>query len=269
MNPQEEMDPQTERIIRSEAKEFTDHELDWHGNGSPVLRTNKLRSRLRDYYRPEYKAIFLDEIESTLKKDLQDHRDKKHGGKPDPNCHQEKDTETILFYVEQELSVLPTVAHQRATKKSEFVRTKVFVSYSRRDKKYLDEVERHFKPFLKDIDVWTDTRIEPGKKWKDEIRQAINETKVAILLVSTNFLGSDFITTDELPPLLEAAEKEGTVILNVIVEPCLFEDFPTLNVFQTMNNPNNPIVGMEYVERENLYVNLVRQVKRVLNGQAG
>ena len=43
------------------------------------------------------------------------------------------------------------------------------------------------------------------------------------MLVSTDFLASDFITHDELPPLLEAAEQEGTLILPVIVSPCAFE----------------------------------------------
>lgn len=62
------------------------------------------------------------------------------------------------------------------------------------------------------------TKILARKKWKDEIKNAILKTKVAILLVSTDFLGSEFITTDELPPLLKAAEDSGAVILIVILK---------------------------------------------------
>ena len=87
---------------------------------------------------------------------------------------------------------------------------------------------------------------------------------MAILLVSTDFLGSEFISSDELPPLLKAAEEEGAVILIVILKPCLFEEFEDLNVYQTMNPPNMPISKMELNDKEELFVNLVRQTKRVL-----
>ena len=144
-------------------------------------------------------------------------------------------------------------------------RNKVFVSYSHLDKKWLSEIKRHFKPFLNQIDFWDDSRITPGQKWKEEIRKAINETKVAILLVSVDFLGSDFIASHELPPLLSAAEEEGATILIIILRPCLFEDFPELNQFQTVNPPNKPVSRMNEDEREELFVDLVRVTKKVLN----
>lgn len=83
--------------------------------------------------------------------------------------------------------------------------------------------------------------------------------------MSTDFLGSEFITSDELPPLLNAAEKEGAVILIVILKPCLFEEFPELNQFQAMNPPSKPISRMTEDDKEELLVNLVRQTKRILN----
>jgi len=141
---------------------------------------------------------------------------------------------------------------------------KVFVSYSQKDREFLDEIKIHFKPFLGEIDFWDDSRILPGQKWKEEIKIAISETKVAILLVSANFLASDFISSNELPPLLKAAEDKGTVILIIILKPCLFEEFPRLNQFQAMNSPNKPVLKLDKIEKEELYVNLVRHTKKVL-----
>ena len=126
------------------------------------------------------------------------------------------------------------------------------------------DVQRHFKPFLNKIDYWDDSKISPGQKWKDEIRDAISQTRVAILLISTDFLGSEFIATNELLPLLNAAEKEGAVILIVVVKPCLFEEFNDLNQFLTMNPPSRPITKMDYDEKEEVFVNLVRQTKKIL-----
>lgn len=253
-----------EKIIRKEAKEFYDFKIEYSDYNNAIDDFHELKSRLYDFYSPESKAIFLDEIELLVKFNLQKHRDDAHGGKPSPTCGDEIKAEKLLFYIKQEIDTLPIIAHQKFKPENGQERNKVFISYSHLDKEFLTDVQRHFKPFLSKLDYWDDSKILPGQKWKEEIKKAIIETKVAILLVSTDFLGSDFIATNELPPLLTAAEKEGAVILIVILKPCLFEEFDELNQFQAMNPPSKPVSRMEYDEKEELLVNLVRQTKKIL-----
>jgi hypothetical protein len=254
-----------ENIIRDEAHSFATIFMRIGAKDSPIEIFEKVKLRLLDFYPNESKAIFLDEIKKYIESELEKHRDQKHGGKPDPACDWESTVDKLQFYIRQELGTLPAVAYQKTTTATLGNRNKVFISYCHRDIENLKDIRRHFKPFLKYIDFWDDSRIKPGQKWKEEIKKAINEVKVAILLVSTDFLGSEFIATDELPPLLRAAEEEGAVILVVIIKPCLFEDFPELNQFQSMNPPNKPVSKMEINEREELYVNIVRQTKKILN----
>ena len=253
-----------EKIIRDEALTFAKHHLRIHVMVQPIKAFDEVKSRLYDFYSPQAKSIFLDEINKYVVNELHKHRDQSHGGKADPTCGWENTAEKLLFYIRQEVGTLPIVAHQKNPESETKNRNKVFVSYSHLDEEYLKDIKRHFKPFLKHIDFWDDSKIQPGKKWKEEIRTAISETKIAILLVSTDFLGSEFIATDELPPLLRAAEEEGAVILILILKPCLFEEFSDLNQFQAMNPPSRPISKMDINEREELYVNLVRQTKRIL-----
>lgn len=254
-----------EKIIRKEAIEFFDRKIEGSGKVNAIDDFHELKHRLYDFYTPENKAIFLDEIALQLKKDLEEHRLKAHGGQASPTCQKEVKAEKLLFYIKQEIDTLPIIAHQKFESNKQIIRDKVFVSYSHLDKEFLTDVQRHFKPFLSKIDYWDDSKIQPGQKWKEEIRKAISTTKVAILLVSTDFLGSEFIATNELPPLLSAAEKEGAVILIVIIKPCLFEEFTELNEFQAMNPPSRPVTKMDYDEKEELYVNLVRQTKKILD----
>ena len=256
-----------EQIIRKEAKEFFDWKIDGSDRINAIDDFHELKNRLYDFYSPESKAVFLDQVEFLIKDDLQKHRDKAHGGQPSLTCQQEIKAEKLLFYIKQEIDTFPIIAHQKFQTKDKTTRNKVFISYSHLDRDFLTDVQRHFKPFLSKIDYWDDSKILPGQKWKEEIKKAIDETKVAILLVSTDFLGSEFIAANELPPVLTAAEKDGAVILIVILKPCLFEEFNELNVFQAMNPPSRPVTKMDYSEKEDLYVNLVRQTKRILNGE--
>ena len=254
----------SESIIRDEAKVYYEEIIDLGGFTEPYKQINKIKSRLSDFYTTEYKAIFLDEIKILLDNNLDEHRRKNHNGQVVANCEFEKIAEKLLFYLNQELNTLPKIAHQKRILNSEQLRNSVFISYSHADTEYLTDLKRHFKPFLNQIKFWDDSNIQPGQTWKDEIKNAIDKTKVAILLISADFLGSEFITTDEIPPLLKAAEENGATILIVILKPCLFEEFNHLNQYQAMNSPDKPIIKLNYTEKEETYVNLVRQTIKLL-----
>jgi hypothetical protein len=257
MNPEE--------IIRKEAKEFFRNKIQYSSKSNAIDIFRELKNRLYDFYSDEHKALFMDEIELSVTTDLQEHRNESHGGLRGENCSHEEIPEKLIFYLHQEMGTLPMVAHQKYKPNDVSDRNTVFVSYAHVDTDYLSDIKRHFKPFLNQIEFWDDSKIIAGSKWKEEIAKAIGKTKVAILLVSTDFFGSDFISTNELPQLLELAEKEGTVILTVILKPCLFEEFTELNQYQALNPPSNPVSKMDENEKEELYVNLVRQTKRILN----
>jgi hypothetical protein len=256
-----------EKIIRKEAEDFYINILDTSNRYRVLDDISDLKRRLYDFYTEETKAIFIDELEKRLVKDLNEHRIEAHNGIPKEDCGYEIYSEKFLFYLRQELSILPTIARQKFEVRDEVLKEKVFVSYSHFDKEFLTEIQRHFKPFLDRIDYWDDTKILPGQKWKEEIENALKNTKVAILLISTDFLGSDFVMNHELPRLLESAEKNGTVILSLILKPCLFEEFDDLNKFQAMNPPSKPITKMSENERDEILVNLVRQTKRILESK--
>lgn len=144
-------------------------------------------------------------------------------------------------------------------------RSRVFVSYSHADAEWLERLQKHLRPLERaGIDVWDDTRLRPGEPWREEIREALAGTRVAILLVSADFLASDFIVTDELPPLLQAAAEHGATILPVIISPCRFGRMESLSRFQAVNDPDKPLVQLRRANREKVLDQVARAVEDAL-----
>jgi Leucine-rich repeat (LRR) protein len=141
-------------------------------------------------------------------------------------------------------------------------REQVFISYSHEDREWLDKLLKTLKPLTRkrEIKVWSDTNIEPGTRWKEEIAAALASAKVAVLLVSQNFLASDFIAEHELPPLLEAAAGKGLVILWVAVSFSTFED-TEIAAYQSTNDPKRPLDSLPSAELNRVLVDIYGRIK--------
>jgi len=141
--------------------------------------------------------------------------------------------------------------------------TRVFVSYSRRDRKWVDRIKIHLKPLVREraIAFWDDSQIHAGSDWRSVITTELSSTQVAVLLVSADFLASDFVTDEELPRLLHGAEANGTLILALIVSPSRFSE-SALARFKTINAPDDPLIAMKKPEREDTLVRLAAAIHR-------
>jgi TIR domain-containing protein/carboxypeptidase family protein len=133
-------------------------------------------------------------------------------------------------------------------------RSHVFISYNHNDAKWVKRLRIHLEPLKKQygIVVWDYQEIRPGAIWQEETKTAIDAARVAILLVSADFIASDFITNNELPALLQAAETEGTIILPVIVSPSSFSQ-TSLAKFQTVNDPTEPLTALSKTDQETVF----------------
>jgi len=143
------------------------------------------------------------------------------------------------------------------------MRDKIFISYSRKDQEWLDKLRTMLAPLLrnKTIDVWDDTRLKPGDLWRDEINKAIDGARVAILLVSRDFLASDFIANHELPPILEASAKKGVIrLFPIIVRPCLYGE-SELAKYAAANDLKKPLSSLSDAEQEQLLADIGQKIK--------
>jgi hypothetical protein len=114
------------------------------------------------------------------------------------------------------------------------------------------------------VDVWSDVKLKVGDRWKIEIKQALERAAVAILLISADYLASDFVADNELPPLLKAAESAGVTILPIILKPCAFASIDSLSQFQAVNDPKTPIISMNEADREHHWLRISQSARDAL-----
>jgi TIR domain len=145
-------------------------------------------------------------------------------------------------------------------------RFSVFVCYSHADAAWLKRVQVHLRPLDRDeqIDLWGDTRIKAGARWREDIRSALAQARAAVLLISADFFASDFIATKELPPLLEAERKRGLVILGVHLSASRFDRDQVLSEYQTINSPDHPIESLSKADQEAVFDALARRIEELL-----
>jgi tetratricopeptide (TPR) repeat protein len=139
---------------------------------------------------------------------------------------------------------------------------RLFASYSHLDQRWLAEFRTHLTPLLREaiVDAWDDTRIAPGSKWAEEIGAALAAADIGVLLVTPDYLASDFIARYELPPLLA-----GTTVFWIAVSHSHHE-VTEIAQYQAANDPQRPLDTLEPSERNQAWKaicqNLLRAAER-------
>ena len=102
---------------------------------------------------------------------------------------------------------------------------KVFLSYSHRDEGLCERFLVHLSQLKRDglIEPWNDRRITAGSEWAGVIDEHLNSAHVIILLVSADFLASDYCNDIEMTRALERSQKGEARVVSVILEPCDWE----------------------------------------------
>jgi hypothetical protein len=111
----------------------------------------------------------------------------------------------------------------------------IFVSYSHEDCRWLREGEFDLIPWLErnlrgyPVRLLSDRELKrlPGIEYVEKIREWISGARFAILLISQNFVTSQFINQHELPWIKERVDKEQMFIIPILVGPVVRKDVPS------------------------------------------
>jgi len=109
----------------------------------------------------------------------------------------------------------------------------IFVSYSHQDETWRKRFEIMSKPLSRaeSMRFWSDKDIKAGE-WEKQIKTAMQGAVAAVLLVSDNFLASDYIMKRNLPYLMRAHDKRGLMIIWAYLEPCDVKRYKQITKFR-------------------------------------
>lgn len=103
---------------------------------------------------------------------------------------------------------------------------KLFISYSSKNSAFMLRLATHLEVLRigGQLVPWYDRKIESGSKWDDAIKRELEGSDIIVLLLSPDFLATDYIRTVEIPMAIEHANKTGCRLFFIEVQPCSWEE---------------------------------------------
>jgi internalin A len=119
---------------------------------------------------------------------------------------------------------------------------KLFLSYSRKDEKYVDELRKDLKLMEWNglIRMWYDRALPAGEQWEESILQELKSSDVIICQLSRDFLASEFCVI-ELDAAIERKLAGEAELIAYILKDCGWKEVPKLKQFQVLPQDAKPL----------------------------
>jgi len=138
----------------------------------------------------------------------------------------------------------------------------IFISYSHKDEKERLRLEDHLKILQKLglVNIWSDRKITAGQEWKGQIDDNLKSARIILLLISANFMASDYCYDIEMTTALERHEANETIVIPVILRDCLWQiaEFAKL---QALPQDGKPI--QKFVRKDEAYTSIARAIAKI------
>ncbi|MDQ3818030.1 MAG: tetratricopeptide repeat protein [Acidobacteriota bacterium] len=118
---------------------------------------------------------------------------------------------------------------------------KVFISYSHRDEDIKERVDTFLATLKREgrIETWNDRSITGGKQWDSTVKTQLELADIILLLISQDFIQSDYIWNTELPKALERHERDEAVVIPIFCRA--IDDFEGMPFAKLNGFPKNAI----------------------------
>jgi hypothetical protein len=140
---------------------------------------------------------------------------------------------------------------------------KVFISYSHHDEEHCKELVMRLKPREKEekITVWYDRELVAGEKWESRIEESLNNADIILLLISPDFLYSDYCC-DEYNKAIERQKAEKIDVIPIILRPAGWQS-SGLGHLQILPKDGKPVTA--WYNKDEAWLDVQNGIEKAIN----
>jgi hypothetical protein len=139
----------------------------------------------------------------------------------------------------------------------------IFCSYAHSDERFRVELDKHLSVMRRngEINEWHDRNISAGTEWKNSIDRHLNAAEIILLLVSADFLASDYCYEIEMTRAMERHELGKACVIPIILRDCDWSSAP-FSKLQALPRDAKPI--KKWSNQDEAYHDIVVGIRNVI-----
>src|SRR5437588_2959092 len=139
----------------------------------------------------------------------------------------------------------------------------LFITYAHEDEQLLNKLKTHLRPLQRQglITVWHDRAISAGTEWEREIGERLNRAQIILLLVSPDFIDSDYCYGSEMKRALEHHEGGDARVIPIILRPVDLQGTPFA---QLLLLPKDGLPITKWRSRDEAFVTVIECIRETI-----
>jgi len=140
----------------------------------------------------------------------------------------------------------------------------IFCCYARKDQALLSELKAHLMPLQRRglIKIWADTDIGAGIEWEREIEKHLDTAQIILLLVSADFMNSEYCYSTEMKRALERHNRKEARVIPVILRPIDWQDI--LGNIQALPTDAKPVLSSFWHSPDDAFFDVEQGIRKVV-----
>ena len=141
---------------------------------------------------------------------------------------------------------------------------RVFVSFAPADRELKDELLKHMAVLQRigKVEPWSVDDVRAGGSWRQEVEAALAQADTALLLLSADFLSSDFLQDVEVPKLFDRRTNEGLHVIPVVLRTCPWEFHPWIRELKPLPLTGKAIAAHQGDERDQVLTQIAVEIAK-------
>jgi tetratricopeptide (TPR) repeat protein len=142
---------------------------------------------------------------------------------------------------------------------------KIFFCYAHEDEALLNQLKAHLRPLQRQglIDLWHDRNISAGTEWEQKIKEHLDSAQIVLLLVSPDFMNSDYCYSIEMQRAIERHEQGETRVIPVILRPVYWQGAP-FGKLQALPTDAIPVTSSKWHDLDEAFFHVAEGIRKAI-----